>query len=152
MTESKRLITIFNDVIQVCHAARQGYDSAAAHVESPDLQKRLTTFAAQRAKFITELEQTVVALGGKPHNGDNLLARLHRGWMDIKAARTQHGDDGVLAECERGEQYAMQHYMDAMAANLPDSQHYQLLAQYKQIKAAYTELHTLRKSLVEVPG
>jgi hypothetical protein len=90
------------------------------------------------------LQAEVKKLGGTPRLDGTMLASLHRGWINIKAAMTigqQGTEDVALAESERGEQTAVRTYEKALAASLPaevmtlvKDQHYAIQAVHTQIQ------------------
>ena len=41
-----------------------------------------------------------------------MAGALHRGWVDVKSAVTDHSDHAILAECERGEDAAKKNYRE----------------------------------------
>jgi uncharacterized protein (TIGR02284 family) len=43
---------------------------------------------------------------------------IHRGWTGLKAALTSGNDHAILAECERGEDRAIEAYKKALEQNV----------------------------------
>ena len=67
----------------------------------------------------THLAAEVRRLGGDPEKGGSVAGAVHRGWIDLKSAVTGKSDEAVLAECERGEDFAVTRYEDALKKDLP---------------------------------
>lgn len=72
----------------------------------------------QRSQFVGELQSLVLSLGGNPEHTGSFIAKLHRGWIDIKAAIEGRDEAGILAECERGESIAKKAYRNVLKENL----------------------------------
>ena len=49
-----------------------------------------------------------------------ILGKLHRGWMDIKAAITGSDSEAILGSCEYGEQTIIKAYEDALEEDMEE--------------------------------
>ena len=113
------LVESLNDLIETCRVAENGFQTAATHVTDPALKKLFSAYSIQRAQFASELESEVRQLGGTPVTRGTVSAAFHRGWMNIKSIVTGGSDDAIVAECERGEDAAVENYQRVMKNNLP---------------------------------
>jgi uncharacterized protein (TIGR02284 family) len=115
----EELIEGLNDLIQTCRDGENGFQTAADSVKDADLKIFFRESSIQRAQFASELESEVRQLGGTPAKSGRASAVFHRGWINIKAIVTGGGDNGILAECERGEAAALENYQEVLKRNLP---------------------------------
>lgn len=82
----------------------------------------LRDYARQRVRFAEELCAEIIAWGGVSHKRRNLLAALHRGWIDLKAGLTvgrANETRVALLESLRGECHALQRYRSVLQRPLP---------------------------------
>jgi uncharacterized protein (TIGR02284 family) len=113
----EELLECLNDLIQTCRDGENGYQTAAARVDSGEFKRLLQECSVQRAQFASELESEVRQLGGTPAENGSVSAAFHRGWMNIKSVMTS--DDAILAECVRGDEAAIENYQRVLKNNLP---------------------------------
>ena len=69
---------------------------------------------------------------------------LHRGWINLKSAITGGDEHAILAECERGEDSAVEEYKKALDDGLSPSAQEVVLRQFAEIKAAHDRIKSLR--------
>ncbi len=115
----EELIECLNDLIQTCRDGENGFRTAADHVKDPQLKKLFAHHSQQRAQFASELQSEVRQLGGTPSQFGSVSGAFHRGWMNIKSIVTGGRDDTIVAECERGEDAALENYQRVLEQNLP---------------------------------
>lgn len=132
----RRIISVLNDLIRINSAGKLGYEYAAEHTHDQAIATLFTSLAKQRETFIKALSHKVIMLGTLPDDGFSVMGQLHRWLIDFKSSMQSAGDDVIIEECLRGDDVAMQHYMDGMALNLPIEYHDLLLSHYKAIKDA----------------
>jgi uncharacterized protein (TIGR02284 family) len=75
----------------------------------------------ERAKFAGDLENEAVRWG-RPDvdRSGSVLGTVHRGWVNLKSA-LGGGDDAILSSMETGDEYARQHYDEAIRdKDMPD--------------------------------
>src|SRR5262245_13417243 len=108
------VISTLNGLIETCKDGQEGFKTAAEGVGDTSLKKLFYEYSQQRAQFVGELQSEVRNLGGDPEKSGSMAAALHRGWIDIKAAVTGKDDHAILAECERGEDSAVNAYQEAL--------------------------------------
>lgn len=103
-----------NHLIETCEDGRYGFDVASDDVKDPELRSLFQRYAEQRANLARELRNLVAQLGGKPERASSAPGKLHRGWINLKAALSSNEPHTVLVECERGEDTALKAYRDAV--------------------------------------
>ena len=70
---------------------------------------------------------------------------MHRAWINLKSAITSGDDHAILAECERGEDSAVNEYKKAMEARIWRRQLRETVSrQYDKVKLAHDRVRNLR--------
>lgn len=114
-TLSKETIELVDHLIETCKDGQEGYRSAAADVEDPELKQLFAGYSAQRAGFADELQCTVRALGEEePCDHSSMAGDLHRAWINLRSALAARDAHAILLECERGEGHALKVYREAL--------------------------------------
>jgi uncharacterized protein (TIGR02284 family) len=112
---------ILTHLIETCTDAEQGFEHAAALVESGPLKTLFHTMAAERAAFARELIPHAQRLGESAPEEGTTMAGWHRRWMDVKNRLRPHDDRAVLLEVERGDAATLRAYAEAGNDVLPTS-------------------------------
>src|SRR3954471_7258153 len=107
-----------NELIQTSKDGENGFRAAAETVEDSNLRHLFESYAQQRAEFAAGLQLEVRRLALDPVDTGHAAAALHRSWMDIKAGLTGRDEAAVIAECERGEDTAVEAYRRALQSDL----------------------------------
>ena len=141
MASTEQVVSTLNNLIETCRDGQEGFKTAAEGVNNAELKELFYSYSQQRAGFAGELQDEVRRFGGEPAEVGSVTASLHRGWMDIKAAVTGGEESSVLAECERGEDHAVEVFREAVAepvsaeaASTIDSIATRILAVHNQVK------------------
>jgi uncharacterized protein (TIGR02284 family) len=142
----EELIECLNDLIETCRDGENGFQTAAEHVKDPDLKRLFNERSVQRAQFASELESEVRQLGGTPTKTGSVSAAFHRGWMNIKSIVTGGSDDAIVAECERGEDAAVESYQRVLKQNLPPNVLPVAKHQFTEIKRAHDRIRDLEEA------
>lgn len=139
--KQKNAIKLLNELIEVCKDGERGYKDASENVDDNELKTILYRLSQQRALFRAELEEIIIRdFGTEPDSDDSFLSKLHRGWMDFKSGLTKHDNKAILAECERGEDYAVEKYSKALQGSLPDYVEEKVQAQFNMIKGTLSQV------------
>ena len=105
----------------------------------------LHEYSQQRSRFATELEGQARSLGEPdPETSSTTAGALHRAWITLKSAVTRGDDHAILAQCERGEDSAVEEYEKAMADNLSAPLREIVARQYAEIKNTHDRVKNLR--------
>jgi len=142
----EELIQCLNGLIETCRDGENGFQTAADHVRDPSLKKLFSEYSIQRAQFASELESEVRQLGGTPTSTGSVSAAFHRGWINIKSIVTGGSDDAIVAECERGEDAAVENYQRELKNNFPPNVLPVVKHQFTQIKRAHDRIRDLEKA------
>jgi uncharacterized protein (TIGR02284 family) len=143
-TSTIDLDAVINQLIEICHDGEQGFAAAAEAPDDPRLKNQLLRYSRQRLEFGSQLEKVQREPGEKPVSRGSASGAMHRGWMDIKASMTRDNTHAVLAECERGEDAAVDAYRQAVASSLPGSIETLVTTQYQAVERAHDRIRSLR--------
>lgn len=145
MNEQKETISTINSLIETLKDGQEGFRQAAEGVKDPQLKSVFNQYSLQRARFSTELQKQAQGLGeSKPETSSSAAGALHRTWIDLKSAVTKGDDHAILAECERGEDSAVEEYKKALDDSLSAPLRDLVSLQYGEIKKAHDRIKSLR--------
>jgi uncharacterized protein (TIGR02284 family) len=134
-----------NHLIQICRDGEHGFETAAKSVENNQtLQSELMQYSVQRHEFAEELQSALIQLGEQPADKGSIAGSLHRGWINLKQAVTSHDALAVLAECERGEDAAVEAYREATMSLLPAPVAGVVHSQYQSVMRVHDRIKMLR--------
>jgi len=142
-TEISEIIVQLNTLLVRNKDAEKGYHEAKDRVSNPELKSFMVSQAKQRATFSKELGETVRSLGGSPTTGASIGSEVHRAWLDLRTLITTNinpdrADKVIVVECKRGEQAAINDYMQVLEeTNLAPPVRKLLQQQVDRITAAY---------------
>ena len=139
------VFTTLNGLIETCRDSEKGFRSAAERIAEPHLRILFTDYRCQRAQLAEELQFEVSRLGAHPVDSESLAGKLHHGWVELKEAVTGHDDMDILAECEHVEDVALEHYRDAIHADLPATAAQIVRRQYAAVQAAHDRISELEQ-------
>ncbi|WP_303311702.1 PA2169 family four-helix-bundle protein [Hymenobacter sp. BT730] len=145
--EAKATQALVNELIETLKDGQKGYAEAMTDVEDAQLKDTFKKYAAQRASYITELEDQMFKLDLKPDEESSITGTVHRAWINLKGALTSKDNKSILNECERGEDYAKTAYQTALKAqDLPGSLKTVIEKQYQGVQQAHDTIRALRDS------
>lgn len=146
MTVSQdKLLTLLNDLLETCYDALEGLRTAASTVTQPEAIMLCQSRAQRVDEEAAELYTAIRQRGGQPADHGHPQARVHRGWIHLRAAVAQHSDDAVLAEVERGEEEAARRYRRALEHALPEDIHDLIADQLAAIEESLTQTRAVRE-------
>ena len=119
MADRDDIIDTLNDLIETSHDGEYGFRELADRAEAPELKQTFQRRADEIKSSVTELQQAVVAHGGKPEDSGTAAGALHRGWVAVRSTLTTSTDLSLLEEAERGEDSALAQYRKAAKLDLP---------------------------------
>jgi uncharacterized protein (TIGR02284 family) len=146
MVDNNDVIAALNELIETSRDGVEGFRTSAESAED----KRLKDFFLRHSKDIDEsvreLQDLVRSLGGEPVDTTSISGTLHRRWIEIKAALTNHDNIGVLKEVEHAEYAAQASYQDMLEIDLPDSIKTVIVRQLEGIKRNHALVKQLREN------
>jgi len=145
MAQQKEIISTINSLIETLKDGEQGFKQAAEAVKEPQLKSLFRDYSQQRSRFANELQTQARSLGEtEPEKTSSAAGAMHRAWINLKSVATSGDDKAILAECERGEDSAVNEYKKAMEDDLSSSLREILSRQYREIESAHDRVKHLR--------
>src|SRR6266567_1917472 len=145
MKGQKEITSTINNLIGTLKDGQEGFKQAAEGVKDPQLKSLFNEYSLQRSRFATELQSQARILGeSEPETSSSAAGALHRAWINLKSAVTGGDDHAILAECERGEDSAVEEYKKAMNDDLSAQLREIISRQYAAIKEAHDRIRNLR--------
>ncbi|MCC9137404.1 PA2169 family four-helix-bundle protein [Pontibacter silvestris] len=149
MEINKEVKSTVHHLIERCKDGAKGYKTASEDIQDKDLKDLFKKYAVQRDSMITELQDQLFKMGGSDDESSSIEGTAHRAWIDLKSALTSRDRVRVLEECERGEDYAVKAYEEALQKSLPGELKSIVEQQYDDVKSAHDHIRTLRDSAKE---
>ncbi len=144
MAISTETVGTLNDLTQICLNGEQGFAEASEHVADSALKLELSDYSLQRRDFAADLQSLVESSGEMSAQHGSVAAALHRTWMGVKSAVGGDPRHEVLAECERGEDEAVEAYEKALNAALPLDYQQLVQSQFSAVKRTHDRIKSLR--------
>lgn len=114
-------------------------------MKDPQLKAVFDEYSRQRGRFAVELRSKAQSAGERDSEMSGSAAgALHRGWINLKSALTRGDDHSILAECERGEDSAVEQFRKALNNGLSSPVQEIVSRQYVPIKEAHDRVKNLR--------
>ncbi|PZR72216.1 MAG: hypothetical protein DLM73_13780 [Chthoniobacterales bacterium] len=146
MSQQKEIISTINGLIETLKDGQKGFREASEAVKDSQLKSLFSEYSLQRSKFAGELQNEAISLGeSNPEDSSSTAGAMHRAWINLKAAITSADDHAILAECERGEDSAVNEYKKAMEEKELSSPIRETISrQYSDVKSAHDHIRALR--------
>lgn len=117
MTNKEEFVDALNDLVRIHNDRIQGFEKAIEDSEDSNLDGLFRQNIVQSQKFRSELADHIVRLDGSAVSdatSTDFSSKIHRAWIDIKAAISGKDRDTILSSVEFGESAAVEAYEDAM--------------------------------------
>ena len=135
--------TVLNHLIETCKDAERGFRHLAQHAANPALKSMFLDLASQRARFAADLLPHAQRLGGAREADGTTAGALHRTWIDLRAALSRDDQTAVVREAERGEQFSLGVFKDALEGMLPPTVRDLVASQYAELQQTTDRLRAL---------
>ena len=148
--ENEKTIAVLNTLITINNDRIEGYETAGKDVEEQDLKTLFADFSSTSKTCKQELSSEVSRLGGTAAEGTLTAGKLHRVWMDVKAAITGKDRKAILNSCEFGEEFAKDTYEKALEndiENLNAEQQTMIKAHHALLKADHDKIKSMKDLL-----
>jgi len=136
-------VRTLNELITISRDGERGFGNCAQWVRDWSLRRLFAAREGSCALAALELSALVRQLGGEPVRHGSTIGAVHRGWVDLRAALAYRDDVAILAECERGEGYALEVYRNALDDPLPDFARTVVLRQFLGVMENHDEIGRL---------
>lgn len=144
MLNNEDTISTLNDLIEVSKDGEEGFLKSAESVDDPQLKSFFIRRSQEIKNSVIELQELVRELGGKPAESTSLGGYLHRRWIDLKTAILSNDNLAVLNEVERGEDVALNAYVEAANKELPPQVVLVVLRQLNGARRNHDQVKQLR--------
>ena len=141
-------IRILNSLITTTIDSANGFERSAEDADVPRFRDMFREFAQERRQMVGRLQERVRTLGGTPDDDGSLKADLHRRWVDLRDAISKGGDQEIIEEIERGEDYLKAKYEAALEDSelSPDSMTV-IREAYQSVRAGHDRASALKHSM-----
>ena len=134
-----------NDLLQVLEDGREGFSKAAEAVKDPNLKALFSHYSSERARMAEELLRFSSA--DPKEKKSTISGAMHRGWIELKSVLTSGDDHVILAECERGEDHAVEAFNNALKHELPSDVRQEVESQATCVLEAHNKVRELRDAV-----
>ncbi len=111
----KKQNEILDNLIETLKDGQEGFKQAAESVKNLQLKSLFHEYSRQSAQFVVELRSKAQSPDERESEMSGSAAgALHRGWINLKSALSRGDEHAILAECERGEDSAVEEYKKAL--------------------------------------
>ena len=141
-----KVVSTLNHLIEINRGALRGYQEAAEKIGTPEIKTFCFEQIRVRWQFVDDLLAPLLSLGGHPKEKGSVVAAVHRGWIDLKAA-LGGGDHAILGAIETGEDYVVKEYKKAQGEKLPERVRDIVERQFQSVKQAHVKVKGMRERL-----
>ena len=111
---NENVIDKLNNLIALLEDGKMGYENAANDVKDISMKNLFMRFSQEREQYISQLQQEVGKLYGKPEDNGGPIGALHRIWMDLKSVFTSGDKEAMVNACITGEEAAIKQYREVL--------------------------------------
>ena len=147
MENTKATASVLNDLVQINNDRIEGYQRALKDLKDNegDLKDLFTTLIGDSHRFKVELGTEIQVLGQDIDTSTSTSGKIHRTWLDVKAAFTAHDTHDILEECEFGEDAIVKAYREALEDESLPAHLLQIVStQLDKLLDAHDEIKALR--------
>jgi uncharacterized protein (TIGR02284 family) len=149
MIKNEEIVESLNELVKINNDRIQGYEKAVEDTEDTQLDGLFRQMIVQSQNFRSQLADHIVRIDGRAvtdATSTDFSSKIHRAWIDIKAAVTGKDRDTVLSSVEFGESAAIEAYEDAIEDDhLPAYIKEQLQSQLTELRSALDQVKMLKK-------
>lgn len=150
MENTQATVEILNDLVQINNDRIEGYQRASKDLKDgdADLKSLFTRLIGQSQGYKLALGTEISAFGKDIETSTTTSGKIHRAWLDVKAAFTGHDTHDILEECEFGEDAILKAYRAALQdESLPAYLRETVSQQESELLDAHDEIKALRDSV-----
>src|ERR1700736_5749711 len=141
-------IATLRELLSVARGGERGFMACAEHAHADALKKLFVSRASRHAAAARELSELVGRLGWDPASG-RIPGATRRAWVNLHAALTQNTDEALVAECEHGEDHALEVYRNALDDHLPELVRQVVLRQFEGLMSDHDQIRFLRSDALQ---
>jgi uncharacterized protein (TIGR02284 family) len=141
------IITTLNELIETCNDGAEGFRTCADGTKNPQLKAFFEQKAERCAVGAAQLAAKVREFGGDPERSSSTSGMLHRFWVNVRSTISGMDEAAVLAECERGEDFAKSAYEEALRRDLPPDVRVMIAKQYQEVRTNHDRIKDMRNAM-----
>lgn len=138
------VIDVLQDLAECSLDGEYGFRACAEHAKRADLKSMFLQRADDCRNGWMEMNEQILACGGKVEEHGSAAGAVHRGWVAVKSALSTYDDKAILEEAERGEDNAKARYMKALKAPLPANVKLVVERQMQGVQRNHDQIKRLR--------
>jgi uncharacterized protein (TIGR02284 family) len=144
--DNDKVISLLNDLVEICKDGQEGFRQAAEHVRDPELKQYFNEESLIRSRMTGDLQNEVIHLGGDPDKHGSVTGSLHRTWFKVKSA-VGMDDQSIVSSVETGEDAAVEMFEKVLKVEgLPHNIRDLVDQMYVNVKATHDRIRDLRNS------
>ncbi|HEX8527897.1 PA2169 family four-helix-bundle protein [Allosphingosinicella sp.] len=148
MQSNEHDISVVNSLITTTIDSANGFERSAEDADVPQFVEMFRSFAGERRQVVGMLQEHVRKLGGEPNDDGSLKANLHRRWVDLRDAISKGGDQEIIEEVERGEDYLKGKYDAALEDTKLSPETMAVIREaYQSVRAGHDKASALKHSM-----
>ena len=148
MQSSEHDISVVNSLITTTIDSANGFERSAEDADMAQFVEMFRSFAGERRQVVGMLQEHVRKLGGTPNDDGSLKADLHRRFVDLRDAISKGGDQEIIEEVERGEDYLKGKYDTALADTQLSAETMAVIRQaYQSVRAGHDRASALKHGM-----
>lgn len=150
MENTQATAEVLNDLVQINNDRIEGYNRALKDLKDGegDLKSLFLSIIDDSNRYKNELGKEVEVLGKDIETSTTTSGKIHRAWLDVKAAFTAHDTHDILEECEFGEDAAVKAYKEALNEEyIPAFLREIITRHHDEVLDAHDEIKALRDNV-----
>lgn len=148
MTKNEDIVDALNELVTINNDRILGYEKAVEDTDDENLKGLFRHYVIQSQGFRSQLADHIVRIDGvavSDATHTDIGSKVHRAWIDIKAALTGKDDHAILSSVEFGEDAAIEAYRHAISKDpLPAYIKEVLMKQLGDLQTAHDRMKALR--------
>jgi uncharacterized protein (TIGR02284 family) len=149
MQKNEEIVDDLNELVKINNDRIQGYMKALEDTKDTQLDHLFNEMIVQSQNFRSQLAEHIVRIDGhavSDATSTDISSKIHRAWIDIKAAVTGKDRDTVLSSVTFGESAAVEAYEEAIEEDhIPAYIKEDLTRQLAQLKEARAKMEALKQ-------
>ncbi len=148
MIKNEEIVEDLNELVKINNDRIQGYMKALEDTKDTQLDHLFNEMIVQSQNFRSQLADHIVRIDGHAvtdATSTDISSKIHRAWIDIKAAVTGKDRDTVLSSVTFGENAAIEAYEEAIEEDhIPAYIKEDLTKQLSELKTACAKMEALK--------
>ena len=148
MIKNEEIVEDLNELVKINNDRIQGYMKAMEDTKEMQLDHLFNEMIVQSQNFRSQLADHIVRIDGSAVSdatSTDISSKIHRAWIDIKAAITGKDRDTILSSVTFGENAAVEAYESAVEKDhLPAYIKEDLSTQLSALKTARDKMEALK--------